>query len=137
MVDNLPETAQQGCRNRFVVIPCRLVLDSDSKWKGQISRLAILQSFLAIFCKLHYYISQNLGAESYFEGLNMSKFQLDQNLWYQSQIVLTSACFNFWRKIWKFQKRTCWDHFWSLFLGTNKHTSQNWDLNSHFEVLSM
>ena len=48
--------------------------------RRQLLRLAILQPCLAIFCHLHKYILQNLGADGHFEGLNMSKFQLDQNL---------------------------------------------------------
>ena len=41
-------------------------------------RLANLQPFLAIFCQLHKYLSQNLGADGHFEGLNVSKSQLNQ-----------------------------------------------------------
>ena len=40
--------------------------------------LANLQPFLAIFCQLHKHLSQNLGADGHFEGLNVSKFQLNQ-----------------------------------------------------------
>ena len=46
----------------------------------QLLRLAILQPFLAISCQPHKYISQNLGADGHFEGLNVSKSQLVQNL---------------------------------------------------------
>ena len=41
-------------------------------------RLANLQPFLAIFCQLHKHLSQNLGADGHFEGLNVSKSQLNQ-----------------------------------------------------------
>ena len=74
-------------------------LDSDSKWKGQFLRLVNFNHFWPFFCQLHKYVSQNLGADIHFEGLNISKFQLDQNLWHQSQIVLTSTnVFQFWKK---------------------------------------
>jgi hypothetical protein len=37
--------------------------------------------FWSVFCQLHYiYLSQNLDSDHHFEGLNMSKSQLDQNL---------------------------------------------------------
>ena len=58
--------------------------------------------FLANY-NLHLYFSQNLGADGHFEWLKMSKFQLDQNLLHQSQIVLTSVCLNFGRKELKIQ----------------------------------
>ena len=48
--------------------------------KRQLLRLANLQPFLAIFCQQHRYLSQNLDADSHFEGLNVSKSQLNQNL---------------------------------------------------------
>ena len=114
-------------------------LNSDSKWKGQRLCLAILQSFLAFFCQLLKYILQNLGADGHFEGLNMSEFQLDQNLWHQWQIVLTSVCFNFGRKKIKVQvpKIAILQPLLVILLTTNNYLSQNWDSQSHFEVLFM
>ena len=66
---------------------------SVRKKNWQLLRLAILQPFLAIFCQLHKYFSQNLDAVSHFEGLNMSKSQLDQYLWHESQIVFDKCVF--------------------------------------------
>ena len=60
--------------------------------------MAILKPFLVIFCYLHKYLSQNLGADGHYKRLNVSKSQLDQNLWHKSQIVLTSVFFNYGRK---------------------------------------
>ena len=51
-------------------------INSDSKWNGQLLCFVILQSFLTIFCQVSRYLSQNLGADSHFEGLNVSKFPL-------------------------------------------------------------
>ena len=39
----------------------------------QLLHLANLQPFLAIFGQVFKYISQNLGSDSHFEGLNMSE----------------------------------------------------------------
>ena len=42
--------------------------------------------------------SQKLSADGHFEGLNVSKSQLDQNLWHKSKKCLTSVFFNFGRE---------------------------------------
>ena len=47
---------------------------------------------------LHVYLSQNWGADGHFEGLNVSKSQLDQKLQHKSQMLLTTVFFNFGRK---------------------------------------
>ena len=46
--------------------------------KRQLLRLANLQPFLAIFCQLHNHLSRNLGTDGHFEGLDVSKSQLNQ-----------------------------------------------------------
>ena len=82
---------------------------------SQLLRFAILQSFLAIFCQVSRYISQNLGADSHFERLNVSKFQLDQNLWHKSlcQVYFSILEETNWKS--KFQKWPFYNHFWSFF----------------------
>ena len=60
--------------------------------------LAILQSFLAIFCQLHEYFPQNLGADVHFGVLNVSKFKLDQNLQHKKHFFGFHFFFNFGRK---------------------------------------
>ena len=70
--------------------------------------------FWPFFRHLHIYPSQNLGADDHFEGLNMSKFQLDQNLWQKSKKCLTCVFFNFGRKK-KFQKLPILNHLWAFF----------------------
>ena len=67
-------------QNRNCLNLCGKFIKSDQLKKRQLLRLAILQPFLAIFCQLHKYISQTLGADGHCEGLNVSKSQLDQNL---------------------------------------------------------
>ena len=64
-------------------------LNSVSKRKAQPISLAILRPFLVIFCQLHEHLSQKLGANGHFEGLNVSKSQLDQKLQYKIQMLLT------------------------------------------------
>ena len=49
---------------------------SEKNW--QLLCLAILQPFLAIFYQLHKHIFQILSADGHFEGLNVSKSQLNQ-----------------------------------------------------------
>jgi hypothetical protein len=44
------------------------------------------------------YLSQNLTSDGHFEGFNLSKSQLDQNLWHKIQSPLTSVFFKFGRK---------------------------------------
>ena len=58
-------------------------------------RLAILQSFLVIFCQLHEYLSQNLGSTCHFEDPNISKTQLNQKHQYEIQNFLIQVFFNF------------------------------------------
>ena len=89
--------------------------------------MTILQQFLAIFCQLHKHISQNLGSDCHFEGLNVSKSQLDQKLQHISQMLLTTVFFNFGREKvkFKFQKWPFFHHFWSLFFHLLNYLSQN------------
>ena len=54
--------------------------------------------FWWFFGQLHIYLSQNWGADGHFEGLNVSKSQLDQKLQHKSQMLLTTVFFNFGRK---------------------------------------
>ena len=54
--------------------------------------------FCSFFCQLHKYILQNLGSDGHFEEVNVSKSQLNQNLWHKLQMFLTSLFFNFGRK---------------------------------------
>ena len=63
--------------------------------KMRLLRLANLQPFLVIiilFCQLHKYISQNLSADSHFEGLNIIK-SYDINYIFKNKLF-----FNFGRK---------------------------------------
>ena len=71
--------------------------------KWQILSLAILQPFLVTFLPTTYYLSQNWGADGHFEGLNVSKSQLDQKLQHKSQMILTTVFFNLEEKINKFK----------------------------------
>ena len=72
------------------------------QYKGHNSmRWPFYNHFWPFFCQLHKYLSQNLGADSHFEGLNVSKSQLNQNLRHKLQMVLTSLFFNFGRKKFK------------------------------------
>ena len=48
--------------------------------------------------KTHKHLSQNVGADGHFEGLNVSKSQLDKKLQHISQMLLTTMFFNFGRK---------------------------------------
>ena len=64
-----------------------LFIHSVSGGKAQPISLAILRIFLGFFCQLHEHLSQNLGANCHFEGLNVSKSQLDQKLQYKIQII--------------------------------------------------
>ena len=71
---------QHGTYNLHnIFYPCAKNKDWPFK-KRQLLRLANLQPFLAIFCQQHKYLSQDLGADGHFEGLNMTKSQLNQNL---------------------------------------------------------
>ena len=66
------------------------------QYKGHNSmRWPFYNHFWPFFCQLHKYLSQNLGADSHFEGLNVSKSQWDQNLWHKTQFFLTSVFSNF------------------------------------------
>ena len=124
-------------QNRNCLNLCGKFIKSDQLKKRQLLRLAILQPFLAIFCQLHKYISQTLGADGHCEGLNVSKSQLDQNLWHKSQTIVF---FNIGRKKpwkFKFQKWPFFDHLWSCFWQLHRYLSQNWDSDGHFEVLSV
>ena len=70
-------------------------INSVSKRKAQPVSLAILPSFLVIFCQLHEHLSQNLGSNGHFEDLNMSKSQLNQQLQYKIQVFPIQFFFNF------------------------------------------
>ena len=50
---------------------CIHQIDSDSKWKGHF--FCNFTIIMAIFGQLHKYHSQNSGADSNYEGLNVSK----------------------------------------------------------------
>ena len=63
-------------------------VNSVSEGKAQPISLAILRIFLGFFCQLHEHLSQNLGANCHFEGLNVSKSQLDQKLQYKIQFLI-------------------------------------------------
>ena len=60
--------------------------------------LAILQPFLVTLLPTTYYLSQNWGAVGLFEGLNVSKSQLDQTIQHKLQMLLTTVFYNFGRK---------------------------------------
>ena len=66
--------------------------------KRQPLSLAILRPFLVIFCQLHEHLSQKLGANGHFEGLNVSKSQLDQKLQYKIQMFPIYFFFQFCKK---------------------------------------
>ena len=69
------------------------------QYKGHNSmRWPFYNHFWPFFCQLHKYLSQNLGSDGHFEEVNMSKSQLNQNLWHKLQEFLTSLFFNFGRK---------------------------------------
>ena len=76
--------------------------------------------FWPLFCQLHKYLSQTLESDGHFEGLNMWKSQLDQNLWHKLQMFLACLFFNFGRKKFKYKCfKNC--HFFTicgLFLAT-------------------
>ena len=57
--------------------------------------LPFYNHFWSFFCQLHKYLLQNLDSDSHFEGLNMCKSQLDQNLCHKSHFFLISVSFNF------------------------------------------
>ena len=87
---------------------------SEKNW--QLLCLAILQPFQPFLCLLHLYLSQNLDADNHFEGLNVSKSQLDQN-YDMSYKFFLQVCFSILEeKKWKFmfQKWRFFDHLWSF-----------------------
>ena len=72
--------------------------------------------FRPFLCLLHLYLSRNLDADNHFEGLNVSKSQLDQNYDISYKFFL-QVCFSILEeKKWKFmfQKWLFFDHLWSF-----------------------
>ena len=68
-------------RTKLVLQCWYLIIRKDWRLKKrQLLCLVILQQFLAIYCQLLIPTSQNLGFNSHFEGLKVSRSQLDQNL---------------------------------------------------------
>ena len=93
-------------------------------------------TFFCLFLPTTWYISQNLGADGHFEELNVSKSQLNQNLWHKLQMFMTSFGRKKNQKI-MFQKLPFFSHLWSFFWQLHRYLSQNWDSDRHFEVLSV
>ena len=84
-----------SCNDRLLILSHAKV-NSVSKRKAQPISLAILPSFQVSFCQLHEHVSQNLGSDSHFEDLNMSKSakcQLNQKLQHKLQIFPISFFF--------------------------------------------
>ena len=74
------------------------------QYKGHNSmRWPFYNHFWPFFCQLHEYLLQNLGADSHFEGLNVSKSQWDQNLWHKTQFFWQVCSSILEEKNWKFK----------------------------------
>ena len=92
--------------------------------------MAILRPFLAIFCQLYEYLSQNWGSDDHFEVLEGPKSYLVQKLWHKMQIFPFPDLANS-----KWWMAVLWP-FIPFFRQLCFHQSQNWGSDGHFECLT-
>ena len=116
-----------------------LFVKSGDLKKRQLLCLANLQPFLAIFCQLHKHLSQNLGADGHFEGLNVSKSQLNQfyDINYKCPWQVCFSILEEKKSKICVSKMAIFRPFVVIFWQLHRYLSQNWDSDGHFEAYSV
>ena len=114
----------------YVVILDMCLLKSD--WKQMfLYKWPCYGHFWPFFSHLYVHLSQNWGLDGHFEVFNRSKFKI-YGLRCNLRPKASSASY---QKI-ATDKRPFYDHIWPFFCQPHGYLSQNWDSDSHFEVLN-